>query len=436
MKKLRFVYFFIVIFFCLSCSRSLLISRWNELPQSLLNKVDNAIWGVFDKGGVTRGTAFVVIHEKEKYLITSLHVIRGYKLDTPLDKQLKITRADIHGKLKEESGQKLDDIKVVYYDDILDVAVMKAGGIDELDALEISSWKDKRIRVFAIGLAQAKDYFGISITEGIVSNPDKEVVVESRAFKQTHIEHTAPLVGGQSGGPLVDMNGRVIGVESFARGDRGLNLFYSTPLSRVLDNMKKDGALNIKNEGIARINEIYVTPFGKEVAEIDKLPREIGMVNGNSEVRLSIRKGVYLVTMKTEEEKDLVKKVEIKSGETSAIEYSYGDSGLRISNFGNQKIVAICLLNPPMQSFVERFLEDNKTDDEEKADKLRKVMLSHDILGKDILSPGQTWVEWLVNWNYNMYVFTWDPTIGEFRMPNPRKVTVHKGRVTNLYLNN
>lgn len=410
-------------------------SAWNSLPQDILDDIDDAIWGVFDRCGGTMGTAFVVRHEGEKYLVTSLHVIRGFRLDEPLDEQLDVSRSEVHGKMRKQTTQTLTGVRLVHTDDIRDIAVMKTDGIDDLPALRLSRHDDERIRVFAIGLAQAVDYFGMSITEGIVSNPDKEVVVESRAFHQTHIEHTAFLVGGQSGGPLVDMYGRVVGVDSFARGQRGLHLFYATPLRAALDKMGTEGRVVIRNAGTARIESIYVTPFGSKPAEIDRLPREIGKVNGLSSVSFGIPEGRYAIRMNTEEKAPKVEEVEVKAGETTTIDYEFKDYGLRVINNGCQKILSLSLLNPLARSMMKRIVQDDSMPPEEKADRMRKLLISQDMLGKDILSPGQTWVEWVTDWDYELYAFTWDPSVGEFKMPDARYIKVVKGEVTNVYLN-
>ena len=423
----------------LSCANGgMVTSYWNRLPQEILDDIAPSIWGVFDKCGGTLGTAFVVNHEGEKHLVTSLHVVRGFRLDEPLDEQLGFERTEAHGAMKKQTTASLKMVKVVHTDDIMDIAILTAEGIEDLPALKISRLGDQRIRVFAIGLAQAVDYFGMSITEGIISNPDKEVVVGSRAFRQTHIEHTAFLVGGQSGGPLVDMRGRIVGVNSFAKGQRGLHLFYSTPLLRALEGIDAQGQIEIRNNGVARIKEIYVTPFGEKPAEIDKLPHEIGRVNGHLAVRFQIPEGTYRIRLVTEEREPTMKEVKVVAGELSTIDYQHKDYGIRIVNNGCKRILMLSLLSPMARDLLAMIVNNPNFNDEQKEEQVLKLMMSQNILGKsgiDSLAPGQTWVEWVLDTVYEIYSFTWDPKIGEFRMPDARKVKVKKGKVVNIYLN-
>jgi len=413
---------------------ALSVGAWNRMPEQLLDDVSGSIWGVFNKCGHTRGTAFVVEHGGAKHLVTSLHVIRGYRVDDPLDGQIRVSRSESHGRLRPATTTTLKDVRVAYADDVLDIAVMTAAGIEELPSLHLSREAGRRVQVFAVGLAQAKDYFGISITDGIVSNPNKEIVVGSRAFYQTHIEHTAPLAGGQSGGPLVDMRGRVLGVNAFSYGGPTLHLFYATPLERVLDAVGVSGRLEIRNTGSARIKEIYLTPENLERAEIDKLPPEIGRVNGLATIRFDVPDGRYRVELVTEEaEPKVFDDVRIDPGKTTTLEYSNKDYGLRIANAGCNDILGIALLNPVAQSLLEQ-IERSDWPDEQKAEKAEALIMSAEILRGNPLAPGQTWVEWIVEGDYDMYVFTFAPSVGEFRVPKPRPLRIRDGELTRVYV--
>jgi hypothetical protein len=418
----------------LTACGALTVAAWNRMPERMLDEVSGSIWGVFDKCGHTRGTAFVVAHGGRKHLVTSLHVIRGYRVDDPLDGQIRVSRSEAHGKLHAATTTTLTGVRIAYADDMLDLAVMTADGIDRLPALRLSRETGRRVHAFAVGLAQAKDYFGISITDGIVSNPDKEVVVGSRAFTQTHIEHTAPLAGGQSGGPLVDMRGHVLGVNAFSFGGPALHLFYATPLERALDALGTAGRLEIRNTGTARIKEIYVTPQNLARAEIDKLPPEIGRVNGLSAIRFDVPAGKYRVELLTEEPAPTVfDGVVVEDGRTTAVEYAHKDYGLRVVNAGCDDILGIALLNPMAQALIEQ-IERSDWTDKEKAEKAEQLLMSAEILGGSSLSPGQTWVEWIVEGDYALYAFTFAPSVAEFRMPTPRPVRVRLGAVTSVYL--
>jgi len=115
-----------------------------------------------------------------------------------------------------------------------DVALVDIGPIDRaalpirLDAARVGE------RVAAIG-AGLRDDLPASVTEGIVSAYRESTW---RVNRQTYIQSDADIIGGNSGGPLVDRRGNVVGiaVASFVTGlgeDTSLDLFI--PIGEALD---------------------------------------------------------------------------------------------------------------------------------------------------------------------------------------------------------
>ena len=70
---------------------------------------------------------------------------------------------------------------------------------------------------------------GLTVTDGIV-NAEQKIGPETSV-----IMHSAPLSAGNSGGPLVDMCGRVVGLNSFVRKGRLQNRGYALPAASILD---------------------------------------------------------------------------------------------------------------------------------------------------------------------------------------------------------
>lgn len=91
------------------------------------------------------------------------------------------------------------------------------------DALEM----DADFAVLKAGRAGAMP--GLTVTDGIV-NAEQKIGPETSV-----IMHSAPLAAGNSGGPLVDMCGRVVGLNSFVREGRLQNRGYALPTASILD---------------------------------------------------------------------------------------------------------------------------------------------------------------------------------------------------------
>ena len=138
------------------------------------------------------GSGFIV--DKTGYILTNLHVVSD------------ASRISV----KLQSGEEFI-AKVVGTDDETDLAVLKIEAGRELpfiklgnsDAAQVGDW------VLAIGSP-----FGLeqTVTAGIVSKIRRETPYASQF--QKFIQTDAAINRGNSGGPLVDMNGEVIGINS------------------------------------------------------------------------------------------------------------------------------------------------------------------------------------------------------------------------------
>lgn len=120
---------------------------------------------------------------------------------------------------------------VVYADATLDIALVKLP-VHNLPVLEIGdlSRVKKGATVFAIGAPQGKSQ---TVTSGIISNLDVEV--KGRHYLQTD----TALNPGNSGGPLLDEQGRVIGVCTASLKD-AQNVGLAIPITEVLKVLERE----------------------------------------------------------------------------------------------------------------------------------------------------------------------------------------------------
>ncbi len=131
-------------------------------------------------------------------------------------------------------GGKKYDVKVLSIsreDDLSLLQLVLAPG-EEVDAVELGSSEDLRIGecVAAIGNPHGA---ANTITFGVVSAKDQELRVRGRWAKLEHlIETDAAINGGNSGGALLDMNGRLVGINS-AGGGTFTNRGYAIAVDHV-----------------------------------------------------------------------------------------------------------------------------------------------------------------------------------------------------------
>ena len=160
--------------------------------------IEDVIAGVVTiKTDVSQGSGFFI--SDDGYVVTNAHVLYGAKL------------ANVH----TSDGGSYSSV-LVGYDDDMDLALLKiSGSFDELDFGDSGDVKIGE-KVIAIG-----NPLGLSFTatEGIISAKNRQGINNLPYYFQTDVS----LNPGNSGGPLIDTAGEVIGVNNFkVSGAEGL----------------------------------------------------------------------------------------------------------------------------------------------------------------------------------------------------------------------
>lgn len=139
------------------------------------------------------GTGFIV--HAGGYVVTNYHVIQGSRFITVLT----------YDNVQHEATLIASDIGA-------DLALLKMDGL--FNPIEFAKPEDAQIgeKVIAIGNPLGLSF---TVTEGIVSALDREGPNGLKAYVQTDVT----LNPGNSGGPLIDTQGNVIGVNNFKIGN-------------------------------------------------------------------------------------------------------------------------------------------------------------------------------------------------------------------------
>lgn len=177
--------------------------------------------GVLQEAGV--GSGFIIDKKDGKaYVVTNYHVVVGAE---------KVKTVLTTGEVREA--------RVIGLDQITDLAVLEIDdkGIETVAEIGDSSTLRAAEFVMAIGNPLG---MGESITMGIVS-VIKEVVPVSLNqngvvdWEQEVIRVDAAINQGNSGGPLIDLDGRVVGINSMKIADFGVeSIGYAIPINNAM----------------------------------------------------------------------------------------------------------------------------------------------------------------------------------------------------------
>ena len=180
------------------------------------------------------GSGFIV--RPDGYIVTNEHVIRGaQELQAHLVEWRDPTRRAVVGK----------DIVTT------DIAILKIDA-DGLPFATLSDTSDIRVGDWVMTLGNALDMRGgPTATLGIVSGLGRSIKTEQGQQFFNLIQTDATINTGNSGGPLVDMNGTVIGINQAvlaeARFGFAINAAVAGP---VIDSLIEDGVVSRPEIGI------------------------------------------------------------------------------------------------------------------------------------------------------------------------------------------
>ncbi len=212
--------------------------------------------------GTSSGTGVVL--SENGYIITNCHVVEGAKT-------IRIRFTD----------ERVMSAAVVGTDAVSDLAVLYVAATDLTPAqFGDSSGLQVGDAVVAIGDPLGEEFRG-TMTDGIVSAINREVNLGSRSM--TLIQTNAALNSGNSGGPLLNCYGQVIGINTMkigaftdSAGVEGLGFAIpSTTVKEIVDQLLTKGyvagrpSLGIEGETVsAAYQRYYRLPAGVSVTKI------------------------------------------------------------------------------------------------------------------------------------------------------------------------
>jgi len=214
--------------------------------QGVLQKVEPAVV-VIRTGGATddfaagelrggEGTGFVI--SPDGYIVTNNHVIEG------AGGRIEVTfldgteeRARVVGR---SPGNDLAVLKVEAHD-------LPVAELGDSNALQVGD------QVLAIGNALALEG-GPSVTQGIVSAKGRQITTENGETLFNLLQTDAAINRGNSGGPLVNSRGQVVGINTaIAPPDQTQNVGFAIPISQarpVIDQLRQGRNVRIAFLGV------------------------------------------------------------------------------------------------------------------------------------------------------------------------------------------
>ncbi|MGH7201667.1 MAG: Do family serine endopeptidase, partial [Planctomycetaceae bacterium] len=206
---------------------------------------------------IGKGSGFII--DESGIILTNTHVVRD----------AEVVRVHLH----DGRDFVATDIKM---DPRTDVAIVRIDAGETLPAIKLGNSDQTQVGdwVLAIGSPMGHDF---SVTHGIISGKGRGPrIVERENFLQTD----APINRGNSGGPLININGEVIGINTAisTQGGGADGIGFAIPINMarwVAEQLIEKGEVQRAYLGVS------VGPVESEVAEQLGMPHGQGVVIAN-----------------------------------------------------------------------------------------------------------------------------------------------------------
>ncbi|MES2876201.1 MAG: trypsin-like peptidase domain-containing protein [Patescibacteria group bacterium] len=198
------------------------------------------------------GTGMIV--SSNGYIMTNKHVVEGADSVT-------VVLPD---------GRKFDSVEVLGSDPLNDVAFLRIKDVSDLPAITLGDSKTIRIGQSVVAIGNALGQYQNSVTSGIISGTGRPVIASSDGTSTGSAESLTDLIqtdaainSGNSGGPLLNLQGQVIGINT-AIAENAQSIGFAIPISAtkgLLSHVIKTGKVERAYLGVQYIS---ITPAVKE----------------------------------------------------------------------------------------------------------------------------------------------------------------------------
>lgn len=212
-----------------------------------------------DYESAAAGTGIIV--SSDGYILTNKHVISGATTITVI----------------LDDGTTYENVELAATDPLNDVAFLKLKDASGLSAATLGDSKTINVGQQVIAIGNALGQYQNTVTQGVISGTGRAVTASDESGYNTEqlsdmIQTDAAINSGNSGGPLINAAGEVVGINT-ATSSSAENMGFAIPISSVKGMLKQLIASGTAQRAYLGVYSIEITP---EVAKAYNLPVSTG----------------------------------------------------------------------------------------------------------------------------------------------------------------
>ena len=194
-------------------------SKVSESVVSITTEVRTKSWFGTESTGSAAGTGFII--SADGYIMTNKHVVESAKT-------VNVTLSN---------GKTYKNVKVVGTDPLNDSAILKVENPEGFKPVTLGDSKTVNVGQQVIVIGNALGEYSNSVTSGIISGTGRELIASDSsgsAYEQLTdmLQTDAAINGGNSGGPIVNAAGEVIGIAT-AYASSSQTVGFAIPIANV-----------------------------------------------------------------------------------------------------------------------------------------------------------------------------------------------------------
>jgi len=220
---------------------------------SVVERVSPSVVSIVSTG-TSSGTGFRsagtgMIVSKDGYVLTNKHVVDG------VSKVSVIT----------SEGKEYKSVDIVGTDPLNDVAFLKINDATDLPAVTIGDSKTVRVGQSVLAIGNALGQYQNTVTTGIISGLGRPVTASSDGTAQNSeslsdlLQTDAAINTGNSGGPLLNMQGQVIGMNTAVAED-AQSIGFAIPIGATKGMLQQVIETGNTKRAIVGVQYISITP--------------------------------------------------------------------------------------------------------------------------------------------------------------------------------
>lgn len=194
----------------------------DEISESVVNVSTKTVgYNWFGQKVISEGAGTGIIISEDGYILTNNHVVDG-------SDEVSITT----------SNDKEIDAKVIKKDSSKDLVIIKVESEEKLFAVKLGDSDKLKVGESVLAIGNVLGRYSNSVTLGIISGLGRPIVTSDSGLYgnlqelEDLIQTDAAINSGNSGGPLVNMKGEVIGINTAIDGT-AQNIGFAVPINHA-----------------------------------------------------------------------------------------------------------------------------------------------------------------------------------------------------------